>query len=218
MALSNWDTMAVDLDGKPASSSFTSPSGVTVEVYKNWLYIRDPKAWRESSSYEEPTVAELSNGELCYQDVTIAAKRGPQEGVYAVIWVPGYKYQPKDGKLDYALPERGMIACGVYGYDGHDFVGVRPESVQWFIYQLRGQHKEFYDIDGRQIGIDVSDWDCGAGFPKRVRTLDFSQAVRYNQGDAFFADRASVPVDSTKPGEAGPTVLSQLIDDMKEEI
>jgi len=235
MALSNWDTLALDLDGNPTVGSFTSPLEVTVEIYKNWLYVSDPKAWRPEGSFTKPVVAQLTEGTLRYQDLNIAAKRGPQQGVYAVIWTPGYKYQPKGEKLNFELPARGIVACGVYGYEDDDqdesgarFVGVKPESARWFQDQLHGKHAEAFVFRMNQMEdnkwthsdhateIEIFDWDgFDLSFPEQVRSLDFSQAIRYNQGDAFFADTVITTLPATTPGYAQPTTLSKILGKMK---
>lgn len=132
MALSNWDTLSVDLNGQSTEGSFTSAGGVTVAFRKNWLYIHDPKAWTEGGSFVESIVAQIDEGVLVYKDVSIKAIRGPQQGIY-VVATSGQFY---DNSMI------GMIGCGVYGFgneeqdgvgeDGYPpFVGVRPESLKF---------------------------------------------------------------------------------------
>src|SRR5271154_4408257 len=85
MALSNWDTLAVDEKGEPCSGSFVSPLGIEIEIYKNWLYVRDAKAWVESDHcFTNDTIMQIENGKLRYKDVEITAIRGPKNGVYCV--------------------------------------------------------------------------------------------------------------------------------------
>ena len=59
MALSNWDTFAVDEKGEPTDGRFTSALGVEVEIYKNWLYVRDEQAWRDGGRFVSPTVMSM---------------------------------------------------------------------------------------------------------------------------------------------------------------
>lgn len=119
MALSNWDTLAMLIHNhQPCDGTFTSPSGILVELYKNWLYIHDPKAWTEDSRYCHPVVMEIQEGILTYKDVEIRAFRGPQKGVYVVCT----SYDPKNAKnFDRSL---GMIGCGVYGF-------TQDEEAEW---------------------------------------------------------------------------------------
>ena len=86
MSSGNWDLWVLNEKGEPTDGSFTSPLGVKVEFYKNWLYVGDERAWREGGRFMEPVVLNVHSGQLVYQDVDIWAVRGPQEGVYAAVW------------------------------------------------------------------------------------------------------------------------------------
>lgn len=133
MALSNWDTLAVNLKGEPTNGRFAAPNGVKVEFYKNHLHIHDPEGWTEKGGgFVKPIVATIDQGEMTYKGISIKAIRGPQNGIYAVVthgWAHDNTFQ-------------AMIGCGVSGYgneeeDGVDedgyppFVGVRPTSLQF---------------------------------------------------------------------------------------
>jgi hypothetical protein len=149
MALSDWDTMAVDAEGRPTSGLFVSRLGVEVEIYKNWLYIRDPKAWHEGGPFVEPTVAQVSSGSLTYKDVRIEAKRGPKRGIYCVVTSKRYDYAPLKGckhcgaksargkdKARYHAPAcpmvfAAMLGIGCYAYEGMKFVGVTKTEVRF---------------------------------------------------------------------------------------
>ena len=37
MALSNWDTFAMTHENKSCGGVYTSPQGISVEIYKNWI-------------------------------------------------------------------------------------------------------------------------------------------------------------------------------------
>jgi hypothetical protein len=52
--------------------------------------------------------------------------RGPQNGVYAVVWVG-------------SGGEKGIVAAGVYGYQDGEWVGVKQESVRWFADKLAAE-------------------------------------------------------------------------------
>jgi len=177
MALSNWDTLALSETGQPTPGVFTSALGVEVEVYKNWLYVRDKRAWREGGGFTGPTVMQVTEGTLRYQDVHIAAWRGPQEGVYAALWSGRYGQ------------ERGIVAAGVYGYRGEEWVGIEPESIAWLRAQLK---KEEVDV------------------PSKFRTLDWSGALRFNQGDEFFARALGKETPASLPGKPATPILEQM--------
>jgi hypothetical protein len=223
VALSNWDTMSMDQDGEPTDGSFTSPLGVEVEIYKNWLYIRDGKAWQDGGSYIEPTVMQVEHGVLTYKDVHIVALRGPQNGVFAACWTPPYMNRNKDDEKD-AGKLVGMIGCGVYGFrqrEEHErdksldeiddlWVGVKPESAAWWQDRLREEKPETHDWgDGpRTTSFPVLD------VPDELRKLDFAgTGKRFNQGDAYFAEHmGGSPADvATAPGEAAPTMMSKIV-------
>ena len=136
MALSNWDDKAWDVKGNPMPSIIefgiisVEFGTVSVEVYKNWLYIKDAAAWDENSGYRFPTIMEISEGYIRYKKIIIHAIRGPQNSIMARVEC-GYDN------------DAVMYAIGAYGYDDNgDFVGVLPETVAEF----RKWLKEDYDI------------------------------------------------------------------------
>lgn len=179
MALSNWDTLAIDLDSKPIAGSFTSPLGVQVAFYKNWLYVYDAKAWRKDSGYSEPCVMNVNEGELVYLDVQIRAIRGPQQGVFAVV----------TSGSSYGKTLQGMVGCGVYGFKDETWVGVNEESVKFLRHYL-----------------DTTD-----EFDQKIRGVKLDGALRYNQGDMYFAANAGMDPQATKPGDAKEPQINKMI-------
>lgn len=150
MALSNWDLMAVNAKGEPTNGIFVSKSKVTVEIYKNWIYIRDPEAWRDGGPYVNDTVAQVNDGNLQYKDVHIAAKRGPKNGIYAVVTSKRYDHAPpkgckhcgrksepgKKGEKEFHAGNcpvvfDAMLGIGCYAYEGDKFVGVTQKEVKF---------------------------------------------------------------------------------------
>jgi len=123
MSLGNWATLSVDETGKVTDGVLISPLGVEVSVYKNWLNVDDRAAPRRGQlDHDSPTVMRIDEGRLEYQDVKVIATRGPQDGIYAIVWVPSFRNQ---GRL------LGMLAIGCEGYDAwNKWVGVCPESVR----------------------------------------------------------------------------------------
>lgn len=228
MALSNWDTCAFDLDGKPIRGSFISPRGVEVEIYKNWLYVRDSSiakpteggkaGGRNGGTYEfaRNTVMEIQHGFLHYRDVEISAVRGPQEGVYALVWSTEYQETPKGEK--YVPPVRtGMLGCGVYGFDpdisdyDEAWIGTTQEALQFLINfavtgENHGDFRKYIDKPG------VSDRQKSL-----FEEINFlATAKRFNQGDAYFADRLpGLELDQTPVGEQNPTIMHKIINSQK---
>lgn len=188
MALSNWDTLAVNEKGEAINGVFTSPMGVTVEFYKNWLYVRDEKGWVEGGAFVKPTVMEVQHGYFTYKDVHIIAARGPQGGIFACVW----------SGSEWAKPSTvtGMVGCGVYGYEDHDFVGVTAVSKSWLKAWL---------TETDEAG------DPNVDAPKVFTQLDFDKTLRFNQGDAYFAKHLGRDVPATPVGEQEAPALEKAI-------
>jgi len=130
MALSNWDDKAWDIKGNPMPSIIEFGT-VSVEVYKNWLYVKDPAAWDENSVWSSPNIMEINEGDFQYKRILIRAIRGPQNSILTRIQC-GYI-----NDSDYAV----MYVIGAYGYDDSgDFVGVLPETVTEFRKWLKKEY------------------------------------------------------------------------------
>lgn len=248
MALSNWDTLAVDENGNSTNGVFISPLGVSVEFYKNWLYIRDAKGWQDGGRFVEPTVMQVEHGTLSYKDIGIIAIRGPQNGVYAVVQTTIYapsltedctkcKSKAKDFSHERECPNfvdtkhLVMIGCGVYGYSGEEWVGVTDDSKKFLgdwigkasqdeIPMPRSLFNKLATEDairahfastGQKV-TRVTDENIfvayeSFSFDEHVRKIDLSKALRFNQGDMFFANKLGVDVPATPPGEADESIL-----------
>lgn len=174
MALSNWDTLAMNHEGKSCGGSFKSPLGVEVEFYKNWLYIRDKVAWQPGGCFMGTTIMEIWEGRLTYKDVHILAVRGSREAIYAVVWS-----HPIGGDVT------GMAGVSLYGYEDDTWVGVDANSVA----NLTACLRRWLDDSYPQLPVTLTDLPLGKG-------------LRYNQGDAYFADAFGTDVPATSPGEA----------------
>lgn len=191
MALSNWDLLVLDHDGRPCDGSFTSPEGVEVEFYKNWLYVRDEKSGG-SGSFTRPTVMQIDDGTIRYKDVEIVAVRGPQAGIYAVVWVAHHDRQER-GK---SVPVTGMAGCAVNGYRRRVWVGVTPESVEFLRHELN---------------LKGEDGDYVRNVPDVFRSLPFDSAERTNQGDAYLASALGFAAPSSQPGQSDEPVFMQML-------
>lgn len=220
MALSNWDTLSVNLKGEAQAGFFISPGGVKVEIYKNWIYVHDPKAWREEGQFVKDTIMEIQHGRVQYYDVEIVAVRGPQEGVYVVCWHANYENK----ETEYT----GMIGCGVYGYEGENWIGVMPDSLEflqkWVSHRERCFTDEMIDqmlADLANPKIDPKDWEqelresFSFDFPEEIAGVKLDQATRYNQGNMYFAEKMGLPLDVTKPGMSEEPAITTIIDGMK---
>ena len=226
MALSNWDTLAVNLKGKAQAGAFISPCGVSVEIYKNWVYLHDPKAWREGGQFCEDVIMELQHGDLQYMDVEIRAVHGPQNGIYVVCWHVDYQSPGKDG-IPGPTKYTGMIGCGVSGFDKEDWVGVKPDSVEFLQKWISNKERTWTDeevdemlLDLNNPDIDPKDWeqelreDHIFDFPEEIAGVKLDQAIRYNQGNMYFAEKVGMDLDATKPGESDdPALITMLKSD-----
>jgi len=181
MALSNWDTWAKDFDNKTVLGIFETKQ-VKVEIYKNWLYVT-----------VGDVLMTMHEGEISINDIYIRATRGPQSGVY-VFCKAGYKH---NNNL------KGMIGCGVYGYEDEEFVGVTQKCIEFF-----------------KKKVEIWEEEYCIGVPENF-TFD---GKRYNQGDAYFAkklhadvgknDNSEINVVSTKVGEQEDTIMTKFFNNM----
>lgn len=222
MALSNWDTAALDEQSRPTNGVFVSPVGISVRIYKSWLYIDDPAGWRPKGSFTEPTVAQINDGSLWYKDVKIRAWRGPSDGIYVVVW-SGY-----DKNI------RCMVGCGVYGFlDNGEWTGVTDEHIEFLKKKIppplnfpsppdptwggtQGEEQdqkiqEYFDMvsrlnEAQEEGLLDNDTIRKLG-------LDFSKMLRFNQGDAYFAARFGHATESvaTPVGQEKPPMLIRAL-------
>jgi hypothetical protein len=212
MALSDYDTLALTVDG-PCDGKFVSPLGVEVVVYKNWLYVRDPVAWRPGGPFIQSTVMQISEADLYYLDVCIRARRGPQSGVYTLV-TTGSNYAAD-------RPFRAMVGCGVVGHATTDRDGeviISRAGIRGLVYESDGAPYE------RPPYVGVSA-ECVAFMREMVADLAvdlpdehpflsdelWAGARRFNQGDAFFEEHLGLEDQSTSPGAASDTLASQFL-------
>lgn len=252
MALSNWDTLAVNQTGESTNGVFVSPLGVSVEFYKNWLYVRDKQGWNKGGRFVEPTVMQVEHGVLHYKDVSITAIRGPQNGVYAVVQSTVYpphltedcakcKAKAKAYRHEQNCPDFVdtkyfvMVGCGVYGYSGEDWVGVDDESKKFLVDWIQKSEQEEFPVPRQLVNKLATEGDIRAHFASKgqrvtriteenvyiayeshlfedhVRGVDLSKALRFNQGDAYFANKLGTDIPATEPGTAEEPWMTQML-------
>lgn len=277
MALSNWDTLAFSIDG-PCEGHVINHIGVSIELYKNWLYVRDPTAWVVGRSFVEPVVMQIESGTVKYGGWDIDARRGPQNGVYVVATSQHYHSEyPKDTPFEDRYTDQVfLVGCGVSGYESieevyHDEIAAALEGLGFHIDDpaidqqviiCGGSTNEGTDDDyrntieilvldlehplrGRLTEVNVPGGIRDMEFvgvqpdsvaflqamitqrwmdpeyphwPENVlREIDFSAALRFNQGDLFFTKHVGVELSTTVPGEAQNTILQGLIEQMKDD-
>lgn len=139
MSLGNWTAMTWGTQPRAHGGHFDGLLGVSVELYKNWLYVLDATAWRKGP-FSHPIVMYFEQGVATYLDVHLAATRGPQDGIYFACWT---------GHSDQA--DAFMVGCGVYAYESElgdeaeAWVGVKAESMDFLHEWLARKVPEFVE-------------------------------------------------------------------------
>jgi len=214
VALSNWDTMAINERCESIDGYWESPAGVGIGIYKNRLHIHDKKTWEDNDyQYSEPIIMMIQEGVLDYKDIHMVALRGPQGGIYVMVWHHEYRD-------DYSTKiTTGMIGIGCYGFEGEEFVGVTPDSIKWLSNEMNAQHEETSTMssstgpNGEWEDEEFTSTYHDIDIPDEFRKLDLSKAIRFNQGDAYFADKIDSDLQATEPGKAKNTMMSKILDD-----
>ena len=220
MALSDWDVLMMNEQGKPTKALFTSPKGVQVEIYKNWIHIHDEKAWIGEGlfAYTKPIVMKIEEGKLDYKDIEIVAIRGPQNGVYVAVWSTIWV---KDNEYPKII---GCLGCGVSGYTRNGrYVGVTKSSLRWFIREINKKEIEEMVIHESPRGVSKR-WTTKVipvkvnvyDIPDELKKLNLLKGQRYNLGDAFFTGATGASLQNSKPGKAAATTMSKIIKSLKD--
>jgi hypothetical protein len=187
MALSDYVVLAQDEHGKEIGDRIVSPMGIGVEIYKNWLYVRDGRSWRSRSRFTSPTVMMIRQGNLIYQDLNILALRGPQDGVYVVAWHTDSRGRP-----------HGMIGCGTEAHiedrnHRHRETGVTGRSLAWFRKELHREEEAWGAMGtedpgtGKWISIPHSTIQEVYDVPDCFREARLGRSRWANQGSMFMS-------------------------------
>jgi len=194
MALSNWDTFAVDVTGACDGGFAASQGDVSVEIYKNWLSVRSPSLWHEGCGFSEPVVATVEEGRLKIGAVQMLARRGPSDGVYCCLWESVYG---RDGEGN-LLPgiTRTMAGIGIYGFVDEEWVGVTDEHLTFLAAMIR-EGLASYDL------------------PREFAELDLGAGRRFNQGDVFFAGVFGVETPTAEVGDPGQPLFDDALEGFK---
>lgn len=218
MALSDYDTLAIDLNSNPTNGVFTTPLGVIARIYKNWIYVTDEGAWREGDPFIDGVVMQIQHGELRYRDLHVFAKRGPKNGIYAVLM------------LDYGDNTQGMVCIGCCSYTsttqcpncGSHLLGIYRSETKKHTLECSDEQCNFVmDNDTKWAGIEFEEVAHLAAYvkelvneyaiPKKFASINFDKALRFNQGDAFFAVHAEQQIPATLPGDSKtPAIIDML--------
>lgn len=123
MALSNWAILGLNGDGLVEGEFADNQLGYTAEIYKSWVYIRDPTAHREDNGYKDDIVMKIDQtSELKYQRMYIDVWKPVSNEVYIAARTGYYHDDESDVNV--------FLGCGVYGYLGEEWVGVTDEHLE----------------------------------------------------------------------------------------
>ena len=189
MALSNWDTLCFNHKGEVCEGKFTSPMGIVVEAYKDWLYVKDKQTWRKGV-YTNNIVMEVNSGELQYYDVRIRCE---------------FQSSIDDVSEDYS---RILFAIWSGFESSDDFTGIIGVAC------FADMNKQ--DIEALQIFLNKADYYVNEDIPDVFKNIDLSKGKRYNQGDAYFHDVLGMDRQCTPVGESKDTVFSQIFNSNKD--
>lgn len=185
MALSNWDTFAMNEKGEPCKGEFVSPLGVCVAIYKNWIYVRDEVAWKEGGHHIKPTVMEVFRSELEYKDISIVSDF-IDNSVFVAVWI-GWEHK---GTL------KGMVGCGVCGFDEEgEYVGVTEKHIDVL--------KDFLNTERDYFQI-----------PSVLSKLSLGKGKRFNQGDMYFHEKLGTDKQCSVPRKAEEPFLTIMLKEM----
>jgi hypothetical protein len=169
---------------------------------------------------------EIQEGSVRYKDVEIQAIRGPQAGIFCAVWshMPRKK-KSKRGNEIYDHTFAGMIGCGVSGFnDASKWIGVSRDTVKWFRNRLTEKKRvterwpyTSVDANGKCVkSVETHTFDTytWSSIPEEFRVLasKLSAGLRFNQGDAYFANKLGKTVPATKPGKATKPMLTKILE------
>lgn len=249
MALSNWDTMAFNEQGKSSRGIFVHPqSKVELELYKNWLYIRSAEMWKEAKwNFTNNTIAHLNEGNVRIGGWEIDAIRGPQSSIFFLasygsmengkytkkfvggISGSGYRDVVEDTLISLGRAnEINEDWCEFSEWNGDDDIrGIHNFATNEKIITHRESQDGPYDYSADWIGIlqatfeayvdwirgkcgkydnDIADW---------LAKVEASEKLRYNQGDAYFADAGLLEnMPATEAEKTHKPVFNTLLDNI----
>jgi len=172
MALGNWTAIVIDQDGKSHRGDLTSPLGVTISVYKNWLTIEDKLAWRPTSGYTPTVVGDVFSGRFHYQDVHFVVQRDDyQQSMYFAVWVPAYH---DDEQL------LAMVGIAAYAYKENDYCGI--DAIQQAgLLQMLKENRHY--------------------LPQQLLEVSFSEGREFNQGLRYLSEHLGVDLEQEPEDE-----------------
>ena len=179
MALSEWDVLALDEQGRSSNgTSETSPAGVTFNPFEGVLQAAGAECWHPLSEFPTPQFGAVRDGDLTVLDTRVLARtltHAASGTVRGLVWATWF-LRGAEVTATVGVTVRGFDALGKYA-------GVTPADVKLFKEALARWAKE-----GR--------------LPAALAALGTGNALRFNQGDHFFAKQMGHACSATAPGTA----------------
>jgi hypothetical protein len=184
MPLSDWDVLAIDEQGRPSNgTSETSPAGVRIDPYEGRLQLAGAELWHPLSTFAPPQIGTVGWGDVALLDVRVLAEpvsSGPGGAARGFVWATWF-VRGADVVATVGVSVLGFNSTGTY-------VGVTAADVGLF----------------REV---LARWAKEGRMPRELAELGTGGALRFNQGDAFFAKKLGHACSATPPGEAELPVL-----------
>ena len=240
MALSDWDTLAFDSNGEPCAGELESFDGKHVcSIYKNWLQIVCPENHDYgmigttvvfSGKVEMGTLAIFAeekkvNGNTAIF-VYVEDSHSEKEQRMAGIGCPGYKNQYDRVMQEHGLSsEEWLFTCSYALYElavarsiYFDFEHKQTkESKTIEIAENASDYEPVWAGISKELLDEFIEWlrelDVGTdGFTPWVEKVAAAEAMRFNQGDMFFAQHLNEPalLQASSPGNALEPILTRL--------
>lgn len=110
MALSDYVHMAFDTNGKSCGSSFAFKNGFSPELYKNWIYLHHPRAWKtlKNPTFIKDVIAQINSGSMTIGDIYMEVER-TKDGNGCMVFM--YTSNHKNKKATYEIFS-GMAVSG----------------------------------------------------------------------------------------------------------
>lgn len=202
MALSDYVHMAFDTNGKPCGSDFAFKSGFKAQLYKNWVYLHHPRAWKtlKKPSYIKDTIAQINSGSMTIGDVYMYLERTKdKKGCMVFMYTSNYSKKKTTHEIFSGMAVSGwddeimlnLKRLGRPESERHDFewsTSSGPGDEHQMIKHAKGTFKTLEEIDipptdyeSLWLGIDKNRLDEFHTFLKSVcedhGMMDYAEKV-----------------------------------------
>jgi len=236
MSLSSWDTLAFNTEGE-ACNGVLVVGNASVEIYKNWLYVRNKEMWKEKEGqFTNNVIAEINHGHVELSRFDIIAKRHDEQNSIFVCATSGYGEDKKVlvGIGCYGFLDTARIYVEKMGLDPnkewmggsshHD--GITEEVVSCFTEGGVEDHIVPKDIvisyENAWVGVSETtykafiefliDMEEGGMIDKEyLDKIKKAEALRFNQGDAFFSKALIQDIPATEIEQSEQPIFSKII-------